>query len=205
MDILNINLDKYREKAVEIYTKIFGKEYETIIRKRIESVEIVTYNSQEGIKTYKLFLEDCKARELSIEFLRKIGIDVSKQEGRSFAEELPEDLRKLASEYFCGNSGFTYFPEENDVGIRGFNKKTKEAKSEDTTEKQIRFINFFLGNENIVDKYDLEEFLETEEGREVLKKIEGYNKIFNEILKKYQEYEKTKRNPTADSGVTEEI
>ena len=194
MDILNINLDKYREKAVEIYTKIFGKEYETIIRKRIESVEIVTYNSQEGIKTYKLFLEDCKARELSIEFLRKIGIDVSKQEGRSFAEELPEDLRKLASEYFCGNSGFTYFPEENDVGIRGFNKKTKEAKSEDTTEKQIRFINFFLGNENIVDKYDLEEFLETEEGREVLKKIEGYNKIFNEILKKYQEYEKTLGN-----------
>lgn len=194
MGILNINLDKYRKKAVEIYTKIFGKEYETIIRKRIESVEIVTYNSEKGIRKYKIFLENCKARELSIEFLRKIGIDVSKAKGRSFAEELPDDLRKLAREYFCGNSGFTYFPEKNNVGIRGFKKKTKEVNSKDTTEKQIRFINFFLGNEEIVDEYELEEFLRTEEGREVLKKIEGYNKIFNEILKKYQEYEKTLGN-----------
>ena len=182
MGILNINLDKYRKKAVEIYTKIFGKEYETIIRKRIESVEIVTYNSEKGIRKYKIFLENCKARELSIEFLRKIGIDVSKEKGRSFAEELPDDLRKLAREYFCGNSGFTYFPEKNNVGIRGFKKKTKEVNSKDTTEKQIRFINFFLGNEEIVDKYDLEEFLKTEEGREVLKKIEGYNKIFNDFF-----------------------
>ena len=100
MGILNINLDKYRKKAVEIYTKIFWKEYETIIRKRIESVEIVTYNSEKGIRKYKIFLENCKARELSIEFLRKIGIDVSKAKGRSFAEELPDDLRKLAREYF---------------------------------------------------------------------------------------------------------
>ena len=190
MDILDINLEKYKERVIEIYTKIFGKEYENIIGKRIKNVEILTYNSNEGIRKYKIFLENCKARELSIEFLNKIGIDVSKVEKRSFAEELPDDLRKLVREYFCGNSGFTYFPEENNVGIRGFNKKIQEINQKDITEKQIRFINFFLGNENIVDKYDLEEFLETEKGKEVLRKIERYNKIFDKILKKYQEYEK---------------
>lgn len=194
MDILNINLNKYREKAVEIYTKIFGKEYETMIRKRIESAEIVTYNSEKGIREYKIFLENCKARQLSIEFFEKIGIDVSKAKGESFAEELPDNLRKLAIEYFCGNSGFTYFSEKNNVGIRGFKKKTQEIKSKDTIEKQIRFINFFLGNEAIVDEYELEEFLETDEGKEVLKNIEGYNKVFDELLKKYQGYEKTLGN-----------
>ena len=145
MGILNINLDKYRKKAVEIYTKIFGKEYETIIRKRIESVEIVTYNSEKGIRKYKIFLENCKARELSIEFLRKIGIDVSKAKGRSFAEELPDDLRKLAREYFCGNSGFTYFPEKNNVGIRGFKKKTKESKFKRHNRKTNKIYKFLFG------------------------------------------------------------
>lgn len=123
MERLKINIEEYLEEIIDIYIKIFGNQYRNIIEERVRSTEFIEYNTEQSVRSYIFFLENCKAQELSIKFLREIGIDVSSLEGKTYTEELPGDIRRLIREYIGGISGFTYLPEHNTLGIRAFDKK----------------------------------------------------------------------------------
>lgn len=191
MDILNLDIKDYIRNVVEVYTKIFGEEYRRVIEERIKSGEIITYFTKEIIRRYMYFLKDCKARELSIKFLSKIGIDVSKLDGKSFAEEISGNIRYLAREYIGGSLGFTYLPEHNLIGIRAFDKRMQEQNKgygRDIIENQINFLNFYLGEERIFDEKELEEFLKTDEFKQINIKIQEYIKIYDKIFQEYEKY-----------------
>lgn len=191
MDISNINIKKYIPNVIEVYTKIFGEEYRNLIEERINNGEIITYFTKEIIRKYMYFLKDCKARELSIKFLSKIGIDVSKLERKSFSKEITGNIRYLAREYIGGSLGFTYLPQHNLIGIRAFDKKVQEQNKgygRDIVENQIRFLNFYLGEERIFDEEGLEEFFKTDEFNKINIKIQEYIKIYNTIFKEYEKY-----------------
>ena len=197
MNILNIDVKDYIPNVIEAYIKIFGEEYRDIIQERINSAKIITYKTEQGIEDYVIFLENCKARELSIKFLKEIGVDVSCLEGKSYTEEVPSNIKRLISEYIGGYSGFTYLPEQNYIGIRAFDKKVQEKNkeySEDIIEKQIEFLNFFLfgeDEEGILDREDLEEFKKTDEYRKIYDNIQEYIKIYNRIFGEYERYSET--------------
>lgn len=147
MDSLKINIEKYLEDIINVYVKIFGEQYRSIIEERIRGTEFIEYKTEESVRSYIFFLENCKAQELSIKFLKEIGIDVSSLEGKPYTEELPDDIRKLIREYIGGISGFTYLPEENTLGIRAFDKNVQEANKEREDEierNQIQFLSFLL-------------------------------------------------------------
>lgn len=147
MDSLKINIEKYLEDIINVYVKIFGEQYRSIIEERIRGTEFIEYKTEESVRNYIFFLENCKAQELSIKFLKEIGIDVSSLEGKPYTEELPDDIRKLIREYIGGISGFTYLPEENILGIRAFDKNVQEANKEREDEierNQIQFLSFLL-------------------------------------------------------------
>ena len=147
MNILNIDVKDYIPNVIEAYIKVFGEEYRDIIQERINSAKIITYKTEQGIENYVIFLENCKARELSIKFLKEKGVDVSCLEGKSYTEEVPSNIKRLISEYIGGYSGFICLPEQNYIGIRAFDRGVQEKNkeySENIIEKQIEFLNFFL-------------------------------------------------------------
>ena len=147
MDSLKINIEKYLEDIINVYVKIFGEQYRSIIEERIRGTEFIEYKTEESVRSYIFFLENCKAQELSIKFLKEIGIDVSSLEGKPYTEELPNDIRKLIREYIGGISGFTYLPEQNTLGIRAFDKNVQEAnkgRESEIERNQIQFLSFLL-------------------------------------------------------------
>ena len=194
MDSLKINIEKYLEDIVNVYVKIFGEQYKSIIEERVRSTEFIEYNTEQSVRSYIFFLENCKAQELSIKFLSKIGIDVSSLEGKPYAEELPDDIRRLIREYIGGISGFTYLPEQNTLGIRAFDKNVQEANKgrEDEIERnQIEFLSFLFEDQELYSKSDVEEFFKTPKGKEAYKKIQEYIEIYNRIFGEYKEFENT--------------
>ena len=193
MDILNINLEEYFGEIIDVYTQIFGNEYREIIEEKIKNADYVTYSTANDVSKYIIFLEDCKARELSIKFLKEIGIDVSKLEGKKLTEEVPNKIRRLITEYIGGYSGFTYKPEQNIIGIRAFDKNVQKENKEymkEIIKNQVEFI-YFLTGEDIYSEEELKKFLNTPRGKEIYKKIQKYIEIYNEIFKEYEEYLKS--------------
>ena len=194
MEKLKINIEEYLEEIIDIYIKIFGNQYRNIIEERVRSTEFIEYNTEQSVRSYIFFLENCKAQELSIKFLREIGIDVSSLEGKTYTEELPGDIRRLIREYIGGISGFTYLPEQNTLGIRAFDKKVQDANKEREDEierNQIQFLNFLFADEEFYSKPDVEEFFKTPKGKETYKKIQEYIEIYNSIFREYKEFENT--------------
>lgn len=194
MDSLKINIEEYLEDIINVYVKIFGEQYKSIIEERVRSTEFIEYNTEQGVRNYIFFLQNCKAQELSIKFLSKIGIDVSSLEGKPYTEELPDDIRRLIREYIGGISGFTYLPEQNTLGIRAFDKNVQEANKgrEDEIERnQIQFLSFLFEDEELYSKSDIEEFFKTPKGEETYKKIQEYIEIYNRIFEEYKEFENT--------------
>lgn len=194
MDSLKINIEKYLEDIINVYVKIFGEQYKSIIEERVRSTEFIEYNTEQGVRNYIFFLQNCKAQELSIKFLSKIGIDVSSLEGKPYTEELPDDIRKLIREYIGGISGFTYLPEQNTLGIRAFDKNVQEAnkgRESEIERNQVQFLSFLFGDEELYSKSDVEEFFKTAKGQETYKKIQEYIEIYNRIFEEYKEFENT--------------
>ena len=194
MERIKINIEEYLEEIIYIYIKIFGNQYRNIIEERVRSTEFIEYNTEQSVRSYIFFLENCKAQELSIKFLREIGIDVSSLEGKTYTEELPGDIRRLIREYIGGISGFTYLPEHNTLGIRAFDKKVQDANKEREDEierNQIQFLNFLFADEEFYSKPDVEEFFKTPKGKETYKKIQEYIEIYNSIFREYKEFENT--------------
>ena len=192
MDSLKINIEKYLEDIINVYVKIFGEQYRSIIEERIKGTEFIEYKTEQSVRSYIFFLENCKAQELSIKFLSKIGIDVSSLEGKPYTEELPDDIRKLIREYIGGISGFTYLPEQNTLGIRAFDKNVQEAnkgRESEIERNQIEFLSFLFEDQELYSKSDVEEFFKTAKGQEIYIKIQEYIEIYNRIFGEYQEFE----------------
>ena len=64
MNIFEINLRKHIPEVIEIYSEIFGRENKKQIAEKINSAYYVYYLTVEGVKSYKNYLLDCKAKKI---------------------------------------------------------------------------------------------------------------------------------------------
>lgn len=189
MNILDIDIQGSIPDIVDAYTKVYGTEYRDVIEKRINRIIFVMYNNSDGINSYCSFLKGCKRKELSIKFLEKIGIDVSKYKEKSYAEPLDDDVLDLIEEYIGGPIGIIpelkTFPE----GIKAWRALEEDIDVEKVEEKKIKFVNFLRGQNSIpITKETFPAFCETYEHKQLLEKINEYLQVFDEIAKEYEEY-----------------
>lgn len=190
MDLLNIDIDEYIPDIINAYTKVFGAEYKDIIEKRINSVVYITYNDPNDIANYVSFLKACKMKELAVKFLRKIGIDTSKDTG-NYAEKLDESLEDLIYEYMGNHMAIE--PDFKDrFGIKSWLPVDENTDIEEITKEKISFINFIRGKDiNLVTKDNFEEFCKTDEYNKIYDKIQSYLQILEELSSEYKDYLKS--------------
>ena len=63
MNLLNIDIKNYIPDIVDAYTEVFGEEYRNIIKNKLNNIQYVIYNNEQGIDNYVHFLEKrCKEK-----------------------------------------------------------------------------------------------------------------------------------------------
>lgn len=197
MNLLDINIQSRIADIIDAYTKVYGTEYRDVIEKRMSRICYIMYNNVDGIGKYINFLETCKQKELGIKFLQEIGIDVSKYQGRSLAEDLDEDTNALLQEYIGGSyEGINSDKKHDPVGMKAwYPPKEKERPNlERIKDGRIKFINFLRGKAHTpITEGTFQEFCETDEYKELLRRIEGYLQIHEQLLEEYESYKQSQQ------------
>lgn len=146
MNLLDINIQNYIPDIVDAYTKVYGTENKNVIEQRVSKIYYLMYNNISGMSSYVYFLKECKKKELAIKFLKQIGIDVSKQQGKSYAEDLDTDIGTLIDKYIGGYYlGIEPTFRDSPRGIKAFRSLEKDVDAERVEKEKIKLINFLRG------------------------------------------------------------
>ena len=193
MDILNINLEKLKSFAIKAYIHVFGEEYKDIIKDRIKSLGWISYDNIEGVESYVDFLKKCKKKALAVKFLEKIGVDISKQKEKGFAEDFDKDITDLLKMYLGDTILFSYFePGDLEAFTTGIRAWISKEDNERIKNEKIKFLNYIRdSNQNSITLENYDAYCKTEEYKKILKKIESYLKILYELIKEYEKYLKS--------------
>lgn len=185
---MNIDVQEYIADILDAYTKVYGAEYRDIIEQRMNRIFYIMYNDFDGMRFYLYFLQDCKRKELGIKFLQQIGIDVSKQQEKSYAEDLDEGIYTLLRKYIGGYYCIEPIFKNNPDGIKAWGTLNEDVNPE-VEEQKIEFINFLRGQDvTPVTKETFQEFCETDEYKDILKRVKECLQVYEQISKEYEEY-----------------
>lgn len=189
MDNLNFDFETLLPFAINAFTKVYGEEYHDIIKKRINNAVIISYYDIWGLSNYLLYIKKCKRREYAIKFLDKIGVDVKKYKKDSYIKPLDNELEVVLENYmyssFLGFDDNIYYW----VPLQAF-KPNNDTSPKKILKNKIKIINYLLNNEHeqITEKnFDL--FVGTEEYKQILKKIDEYNVVYEQLLLEYRKWE----------------
>lgn len=181
MNIFEINLRKHIPEVIEIYSEIFGRENKKQIAEKINSAYYVYYLTDEGVKRYKNYLLDCKAKKLYVKYLRELGIDIPEND---------EAISHLIGKY-VDKTALSIPSEVPLYGVAPFFIKYDNPSNEEIARRnKINFINAFRGEEyEEIDEWSFDEFCKSQEYIEFLKQIKPYYDEYKKIEKEYRRYE----------------
>ena len=195
MNLFDLDLKASMPNIIEIYVELFGEEYREIIENRIKNTKYVYYKTPSGITGYNAFLRCCKAKELGIKFLKRIGIEIDDEKEGSSADPYSDKTKQLLVDYL-GNSYIItgFWNEEGSIsGVKCFDESRQLKNGDDEFEQryarrcQINMLNNLRGSSDITeDNYD--EFKKTDEFEELKSKVEEYYKVYQDILAEYNDY-----------------
>ncbi len=191
MNILDIYIKKLIPYAIDAYVHVFGEEYRSIIEERLNKLSWVYYSNIGGVESYVGFLKECKRKELATEFLEQIGIDVSKQKEKGFAEDFDADLNEILNKYLGGvySSLIFFIPEFKEISLSGIRAWIPQKETKDIRQEKIDFLNYIRGQDKTpITEENYDDFCKTDEYKQILQKIESYLQLFDEKVKKYEEY-----------------
>lgn len=189
MNLLDIDVQDSIQDIVDAYTKVYGVEHRDVIEKRMNRICYVMYNDVDGMSSYLYFLKNAKQRELAIKFLDQIGIDVSKQQERSYAEDLDEETFTLISNYIGGYWGIEPRFRQNPMRIKAWGSLKEDVNPEYVEEQKIEFINFIRGEDATpITKETFQAFCETDEYKEILSRIEECLQVHGQMSDEYDAY-----------------
>ncbi len=189
MDNLSIEFKKLLPFAVDAFTKVYGEEYQDIIFQRINNAVIIPYYDIEGLSDYISYIKSSKRREYAINFLDKIGVDVKKHIKDNYTQPLDAEIEKILDYYM--DSSLWGFSENTDywVPLQAF-KPNNDTYPNILLKNKIKIINYLLDNshEQITEE-NFDSFVGTEEYKEILKKINELNLVYEQSLLKYRKWE----------------
>ena len=184
---LDIDFDSLLPHVIDAYTHVFGEKYRSIITDRVNNTMILYYKDLNQIDNYIMYLDKCKRRELMIRFLDEIGYDVEKYKTGNYTIEFDDNMNNildsLVGDYFCFSKDADYW-----VPIRAFDLDNKENPLH-LMDNQIMVINFLLpqGHEEI-NEGNIENFLETDEFKELCNRIKFIREVHQKIYDEYYEW-----------------
>lgn len=190
MNLLNIDINDAIPDIKEAYVKVYGEEYREVIENRMSNIIYLMYNTVEGISSYTRELRNLKTRQLVLEFLEQIGIDVSEEKLKKANEAFKPEIVEMIKEYIGGDIQIRpYFQIIAKNGILAWGIDGNKENGENIEEK-VKFINFFRGKEKkTITKETFGEFSKTDEYGKILLKIKEYLAILRKIGKKYSDFE----------------
>lgn len=187
MNPFTLDFTKHYEDILSAFKTIFGYKYSSIIDERLGNVLLTTYSNYEGIKAYYEYLEDAKSRELCIKFLNRIGIDLSSYNIVSFADKFDGNLKDIINMYLDGDYAFKSTFQVIPDTFRAFFVDDSNIYNKNTIiYNRIKFINNLTGRNITFETYN--EFVETNEYKELIKLLEKYNNIYIELCDEMNEY-----------------
>jgi len=192
MNLLIMDIRDYIPDIIETMVKVYGDEYRNIISQRINEILYIMYNTVDGMEGYLSFLKSCKRRELSIKFLEKIGIDVSKQKEKGYVEPLEDNFSKLIESYFGIYEDLVIAGSDKTEGILAWKNIYTKKDIKEIIKEKVKFINFYRGKEKeAITVETFEEFSQTDEYQQIENKIKEYLQIFDSITEEYDSYLQT--------------
>lgn len=198
MSVLDVNINEYIPDIIDAYSEVLGEQYREVIKERITKTKNIFYNNQNGINSYYDFLKECKKREVFINFLKKIKVDVSKFNTENYSEDFDKDLKDLLNIYF-GDVDFLikYDVISTTEGINAFdinsintiqNKNTDRYSNlyrDIAIEERVKFLEFLRKDkENLVTMpiLDYASFSKTDEYYKLLSIINVYLDVYYMLL-----------------------
>ena len=193
---------EHRNEILNALIKVFGEEFAPVIEKRFNSIYYVPYVNYEGIGAYYRFLISCKSRELSLKMLKIIGVDVSKYNVVSYADEFSDELKNLCEKLLGGPYVFEKIFQDSPYRFNSFIPKYCSDYTQDyIISNRIKFINA-VKDEHIdtVTEENYDDFVVTDEYKRIEALATYYSGVFDalsecmnvyvEEIKKYDDYYK---------------
>lgn len=182
MDKLNIDFKGLLPYIVDAFTAVYGEEYRTIISQKVNKTLIISYHDVEGIEGYVRHLRRCKEKECGIRFLERIGIKV-KYAKDNFTKSLDSGAQNILENMIGGVTlGFSINADDFSP-LRAFDSNNRRT-PEYLLENKIKLINYFLGDSE-VNKENFDDFTKTDDYLKLLKAINEYRKVYEELLEEY--------------------
>lgn len=199
MNILKQNqvFQKRMPEILDAFIEVYGKKNEELLRENEKKVIYTKYISPEAALKYHEFLKICKANELAIKYLKRIGVLDPHYELRKYFEKFPKKIANLLNQYLGSTNTTRIFTEEvrDNYAICSFLEETKEEDKQNgyhqfiKEEEQILFLNNLRKNKKpIINQNNYKEFKKTEEYAKLSKKIMSYLQIFQALNEEYLIY-----------------
>lgn len=142
MEAFNIDIKYNQQDIIDALIDVLGREYTSMIINRFSNIYLVPYIDYNGAYSYHRFLMSCKSKMMSIKFLKIIGIDVSKYNVTSYADDFPKELEELCEGILGGSWVFEKVMQDSPVGFKSFIDKYTSGHTDDyILENKLKFIN----------------------------------------------------------------
>lgn len=174
MNALKLDFTKNYGDIISSFKEVFGIEYTDIINERLNNVLLTTYYTHNDIYNYYLFLEEVKSRELCIEFLKTIGIDLNIN---NYYNKFEGKTKELVDLYLDGEYAFIYPFNHMPDSFRVF---ALEMENDKIKENKLKFIRSITNDENIT--------IDSKEYNKLLPLMNKYNEIYSKLCEKMSEY-----------------
>lgn len=206
-----IDTEKLKDNLLKYFVKVYGEKHREYIKNKLNNcLEIILYNSVDEVERYIRTKQDRMRLELTVEFLRENGIEISnemedkiiKDQNSSLLDDIPEtkDMTKL---YFESNR----YGNNEFCGFRLCFMNPNVSNSAWLNTNRQRFLKE-LGAKIGPDE-DIDAFLQSENGKQYKDLIERQKQIIINLDKKYQlftdEYEDIYKSIDRFNGIKKQI
>lgn len=186
--MFNIDIDSILPSIIDALTYVYGEEYREIISSRVNNSIIFQYFDLEGFEDYIDYIKRCKRRELSYEFLSKIGFTFDFP--ISLSSPLDDNIKFIldciiGNEYAIFDKNLSHYFSP----ILSFEKRNPIDRKK-IMENRLKIINFLRNSDSPVTFENYDKFMKTRESKKILKKISYFKSIYNILSIKYNEFEK---------------
>ncbi len=191
MTKLDINFKTIIPDIIDAYTSIYGEEYRSSIIEKLNNTILLEYQDPEELFWYLENIKKYKKRELSIKFLKALGIKEVDNYEENYSKSLPDNYEEVLS-YYIGKSYTGFHTDKNYldmwIPIRTFMSDNKLDNSI-TVYYKIKLINYLRNyKEPHITEENLEWFTTTYEYQLILNKINKLNQIYEELLSEYKNF-----------------